>query len=99
NANYLVAAISDFSLRGGYNTTKYSVSTNNGATWTDAFVPLSGGMPATSDGQTWAANSDPVVAISKTGTVYLADLYFNDSNNAGGLYVSVGTLDAATNTV
>jgi hypothetical protein len=99
NSNELVAAISDFSLRGGYNTTKYSVSLNNGSTWTQAFVPLANGFPATSDGVQWDANSDPVVAISKTGTVYLADLYFSASNNSGGLYVSTGTVNTSTGAI
>src|SRR5713226_2002266 len=31
NSSNLVAAISDFSLRGGFNTTKYAFSFNNGA--------------------------------------------------------------------
>jgi hypothetical protein len=96
NGSKLVAAISDFSLRGGYNTTKYSVSYNNGVSWTQAFVPLDAttSRPATSDGQTWDANSDPVVAIDRAGRVYLANLYFNatNGNGAGGFYVSVGTL-------
>jgi len=60
----LVAAISDFSLRGGFNTTKYTLSTNNGSTWKQAFIPRnSAGLPLTSDGAAWQANSDPVVAI------------------------------------
>jgi hypothetical protein len=97
NGNNLVAMISDFSLRGGYNTSKYAFSNNNGSggSWTQAFVPLGTGQkPATSDGQTWDANSDPVVAIDNGGRVYLANLYFNatNGNSAGGLYVSVGSL-------
>src|SRR5260370_12112894 len=41
NASNLVAAISDFSQRGGFNTTKYSFSLNNGApeSWPQAFFP------------------------------------------------------------
>jgi hypothetical protein len=58
-----------------------------------------GGFPATSDGVQWDANSDPVVAISKTGTVYLVDLYFSGSNNSGGLYVSTGTVNSSTGTI
>ena len=52
----LVAAISDFSLRSGSNTSKYAFSLGNGGagTWTDSFVPLdSGGFPVTSDGISW----------------------------------------------
>jgi len=99
----LAAGISDFSLRGGWNTTKYSVSYDNGSTWAEAFVPCQTATlfgvtqcyPATADGQAWQANSDPVVAIDKLGNVYVADLYFNGDNNAGGFYVSVGTLGSA----
>jgi hypothetical protein len=91
----LVATISDFALRSGFNTTKYAVSTDNGSTWSENYVPLSGGFPATNDGgttTTWQANSDPTVAIDKAGNVFLANLYLNGSNNANGFYVSVGNL-------
>jgi hypothetical protein len=92
----VVAAISDFSLRGGSNTTKLASSTDNGTTWTESFVPLSGGAPATSDGLVWPYNSDPVVAIDRSGKAYIADLYFNSSgnDNSNGLYVSVGTISS-----
>ncbi len=95
NLNNVVAAISDFALRGGYNTTKYAFSLSGGAagTWTEAYVPLVNGFPATSDGRTWQANSDPVVAIGRSGNVYIADLYFNASNKANGFYVSVASIN------
>ena len=96
NPNNSVAVTSDFSLRGGANTTKYVVSFNNGAagTWFEHFIPTPNGMPATSDGRTWEFNSDPVVAIDGQANVFLASLYFNDSfrNKANGVYVSVGRL-------
>jgi hypothetical protein len=105
NANYLVAAISDFSstrLGSGYNTTKYAWSSDNGDTWQEAFVPTynnvpvdQGGFPV-ADGQSWDANSDPVVAIDNSGNVYIADLYFNVSDKANGYYVNVGQLDPTT---
>jgi hypothetical protein len=92
--SFLVAAISDFSLRGGSNTTKYAVSATNGTSWSESFVPLTGGAPATGDGQVWPYNSDPVVAIDLPGNVYLADLYFHSEtgDNSNGLYVSVGNV-------
>jgi hypothetical protein len=92
--NNMVAVISDFSLRGGYNTTKYAVSFSRGdaGTWSEYFVPLLNWQPATSDSQTWEANSDPVVAVDKIGNVYASSLYFNDSNSANGIYVNVGQL-------
>lgn len=96
NPNNSVAVVSDFSLRQGANTTKYVVSFNNGAagTWFENFIPLPNGVPATSDGQIWEFNSDPVVAIDKQANVFVANLYFNDSprNKANGIYVSVGRL-------
>ena len=99
NSKLLVAAISDFSLRGGFNTTKYVVSTTNGGagSWVQRFVPRnSSGLLVTSDGAVWQANSDPVVAIDKLGNVYLADLYIAVSNTGNatndGLYVSVGNV-------
>ncbi len=102
NASNVVAAISDFALRGGYNTTKYVFSTNNGTTWLENYIPTdpSSGVLVTGAGlnaQIWYANSDPVVAIDKRGYVYLANLYLINAsfsvtnNNANGVYVSVAT--------
>ena len=94
DGNNLVAAISDFSLRGGYNTTKYAWSSDNGSTWSDAYVPLDGATsePITGDGLIWQANSDPVVAFDDQGHVYMSNLYLsvdNSGNVSGtGLYVS-----------
>jgi hypothetical protein len=92
NPANLVAAISDFALRGGYNTTKYAFSTDNGADWAESYVGLDASeFPLTSDGLSWEANSDPVLANDTSGSVYLSDLYFNGSDDANGLYVSVAT--------
>jgi hypothetical protein len=90
----LVAVTSDYSLRNGFNTTKYAVSFGNGGagTWSESFMPLAGGSPATSDSLIWEANSNPAVAIDKLGNVYVADLFLNGSNSANGLYVTVGQL-------
>lgn len=96
-ANYqnLVSGISDFSF--AQNITKYAYSTDDGATWTDAFVPFnSGGFLATGDGQIWSANSDPVVANDGHGNVYLSSLYIALSALTGqvlysGLYVAHAT--------
>ena len=96
--NNLVAMISDFSLRGGFNTSKFAFSNNDGSNWNESFVPLSAGFPATADGHLWQANSDPVVAIDKLGNVYLENLYlqvdsaFNITND--GLYVCVANLQS-----
>ena len=98
NPSNLVAAISDFSQRGGFNTTKYAFSLNNGAdkSWSDAFVPVDpSGALVTSDQQLWDANSDPVVAIDNVGHVYLASLYLDALAITNGLYVGVGTLDSS----
>jgi hypothetical protein len=95
NSANLVTAVSDFSSALGFNTTKFAYSTDDGATWTDSFIPLDpffGLFPATSDGFLWFANSDPVVAISRTGNVYLADLYLDAIDNGNGFYVNVGTV-------
>ena len=99
----LVAAISDFSRTVppppagvlGFNTTKYAVSVDNGAHWTENFVPEAAAsqLLATSDGQLWEANSDPVVAIDNAGRVYLASLYIINEALAGeGLYVCLSTV-------
>lgn len=96
NPSNLVAAISDFSRLLGFNTTKFAVSTDGGATWRESFIPLDdlfGLFPATGDGNFWLANSDPVVAIDRIGNVYLVDLYLDAIDNGNGLYVSVGTVN------
>ena len=71
----LLAMISDFSLNGGFNTSKWAFSNNGGTTWRQSFVPRQSGFPVTADGHVWQANSDPVVAIDKLGNAYLANLY------------------------
>jgi hypothetical protein len=101
NSSNLVAAISDFSLRGGFNTTKFAFSFNNGAagSWRENFVPLVNGSPATGDGNVWQANSDPVLAIDRFGHVYLVDLYINvlgSGNTVDGLYVSIGSVSGSS---
>ena len=95
NANTFVATVSDFAL-GGFNTTKYAVSPDNGGTWTEHYVPLDPlfGFLVTGDGYLWFANSDPTVAIDKSGNVYLANLYLDVVDNGNGLYVSVASLPA-----
>jgi hypothetical protein len=99
----LVGAISDFSLRGGFNTTKYTLSPNNGSTWKQAFIPRnSTGLPLTADGAAWQANSDPVVAIDRLGNYYIASLYIAvDSNGQAtndGFYVTRGNLSTGVTT-
>jgi len=95
NFNHLIAMISDFSLNGGFNTSKYAFSSNDGSSWSQHFVPLSGGFPATADGHIWQANSDPVVAMDKLGNVFLANLYLQVKGNKvtnDGYYVCSATL-------
>ena len=95
--NNLVAAVSDFSQPSGFNFTKWSLSTNGGTTWKENFVPYntSTGLLTTSDGLSWDANSDPVLAFDQSGDVFLSDLYINVDSfgriTAEGLYVSVDT--------
>lgn len=89
NSQIILSAISDFAA--GFNTTKYAFSSNNGASWTESYVPVdpSTGFLATGDGFFWLANSDPTVAIDKSGNAYLADLYLDAIDNGNGFYVSV----------
>ena len=95
NFNHLIAMISDFSQNGGSNLSKFAFSSNDGAGWSESFVPTSGGFPVTADGHVWQANSDPVVAIDKLGNVYLANLYLAVRGNHvtnDGYYVCSATL-------
>lgn len=97
NFSVLVSAISDFSrpLAGFLvNTTKLATSSDNGASWLETFVPQgSDERPTTSDGLSWDANSDPVVAVDKLGNVFAANLYINFvSQSNDGFYVSKGTI-------
>lgn len=92
----LLAMISDFSLNGGFNTSKWAFSNNGGTTWRQSFVPRQSGFPVTADGHGWQANSDPVVAIDKLGNAYLANLYLQIDTKGNvtndGYYVCVATL-------
>lgn len=96
NFNNLISMISDFSQNGGFNLSKFAFSSNNGASWTESFVPTSGGEPVTADGHIWQANSDPVVAIDRLGNVYLANLYLQVNSGGSvtndGYYVCSATL-------
>jgi hypothetical protein len=96
NFNHLIAMISDFSQNGGFNLSKFAFSSNDGASWSESFVPRSStGFPITADGHVWQANSDPVVAIDKLGNVYLANLYLQVSGQRvtnDGYYVCSATL-------
>lgn len=96
NSKNLLAMISDFSLNGGFNTSKWVFSKNGGTSWKQGFVPRQGGFPVTADGHVWQANSDPVVAIDKLGNAYLENLYLQADSKGNvtndGLYVCVATL-------
>jgi hypothetical protein len=100
NTCQMVGAISDFSIRGGFNTTKFSATYDFGVTWHEGFLPVSGtgvkGKVATGD-LLFDANSDPVVAIDRGGRVYVSNLCFNSgkspvNNPENGIYVAVKPL-------
>jgi len=97
--NNLISMISDFSQNGGFNLSKFAFSSDNGLSWSESFVPTSGGFPKTADGHIWQANSDPVVAIDKFGNVFLSNLYLqvdefgnvtNDGHYVGSAKLSSG---------
>ena len=98
NFNNLISMISDFSQNGGFNLSKFAFSSNNGASWSESFIPTSGGFPKTADGHVWQANSDPVVAIDKLGNAFLANLYLQADSNGNvtndGLYVCSAKLSS-----
>jgi hypothetical protein len=94
-----IASVSDFSLRSGYNTTKYCYTLDGGNTWTQNFVPLDTGTlkPTSADFIVWDVNSDPGVAFSPSGnTAYVSSLYFNTTDSANGIYVAANTLPTSS---
>jgi len=97
NGQNLVSAISDFSQPSGFNFTKWTLSSTGGASWSENFVPFNSGtdLLVTSDGRSWNANSDPVVAFDRIGNVFLSDLYIAVDSlgriTSEGLYVSTDT--------
>ena len=99
----LVSAISDFSQPSGFNFTKWALSSTGGASWSENFVPFNSGTDqlVTSDGRSWNANSDPVVAFDRTGNVFLSDLYLAVDSfgriTSEGLYVSTDTFSNLRN--
>ena len=88
NAANMVGVITDYSLRNiNEGTTKYVVSNNGGATWTQSFVPLVGVNLVTGDGVQWLDDRDPSVAIDKLGNVFVAGVYellANTHQGSGG---------------
>jgi hypothetical protein len=67
---------------------RYSVSLDNGATWTDSVAPL-----VTSDGRTWTSSFDPIVAVDRLGNAFLSGVFSDGSANEG-IYVSVAQVFA-----
>lgn len=100
NHSNLVGMITDYSLPGGLGTTRYAVSTNGGAGWTDTFVPISGGSATTADGAIWPDNRDPSLGIDKLGNVFLSGIYAQAPGSGphpgSGVYVCAGTLPSVT---
>lgn len=111
NERNLVAIITDYSERSGgissNGASKYAISNDYGVTWGQAFVPLSGKYPITSDGIKWLVDRDPGVAIDLAGNVYFSGLYLKlapgqasaavnppiaRQTTPGGVYVCAGTL-------
>lgn len=94
-----VEAISDFSMRGGFNTTKFAITYDFADTWQEGFMPVTGtgntGKLLSSDAQQWDANSDPVVAFDSLGNVYITSLYFNSGNKRNGIYIAKKAVGAA----
>src|SRR5262249_39450590 len=70
------------------------LSSDGGASWREAFVPFDQNtdLLLTSDGRSWSANSDPVLAFDRSGHVYLSNLYILVDSfgriTSEGLYVS-----------
>jgi hypothetical protein len=100
NSHNLVAMISDFSILRAeffFNTSKFAVSTDDGTSWSESFVPLNARkFPVTADNHVWEANSDPVVAMDKAGNVFLANLYLQVNKDGNvtndGYYVCVANI-------
>jgi hypothetical protein len=100
DSSVLFAVISDFSIRGGFNTTKvaYSNPDDGPNHWESYFLPFnSKGYLETSDGALWQANSDPVVVMGNGGYLYISSLYLNGNNRANGLYVGAAQINFSTN--
>jgi hypothetical protein len=101
NDSNLVASIIDFSLQGGgFGALKYAVSNNKGALWTESFLPLTGLLPTTSDGEQWADNRDPSVAIDKLGNVLVTSIYAQAPQSGvqppTGVYTCASTLPSVS---
>lgn len=80
NPSTLVGIITDYSLRPGNDqvngVSKYTISNDGGATWSDQFVPIkSNAYGLTSDGVAWLVDRDPGIGIDRSGYVYFSGLY------------------------
>jgi hypothetical protein len=99
NSKTLVAAIIDASQAVGLSAAtpshpiveKYAFSFDNGETWTEKF-----NTNVTGDGQVWATEFDPSLAVDKLGNVYLGSVYGfpSSTGDANGVYVNVAHLAA-----
>lgn len=95
NSCVWMAVVSDFSIRGGFNTTKYSITYDAGTTWNQGFLPHNAASVTTSDGHSFDANSDPVVAFDRQGRIYITSLYFNSGSKPNGIYIAVAPAGSA----
>jgi hypothetical protein len=115
NFQDLFAAVIDFGSgrivdgRTGLSTSKFTVSSDNGTTWVDGYIPIDNdpssphfGFLPTADGNFWDWNGDPVVAVDKHGTAYLSSIYSDKVTQglaeSSGLYVGVRSLAALPTT-
>jgi hypothetical protein len=115
NFQNLLAAVIDFgsgrSVDGitGLSMTKFTVSSDNGTSWADGYLPIDTnplsptyGFLPTADGHFWDWNGDPVVAVDKLGNAYLSSIYSDKVTQglegSGGLYVAVQSLAALPTT-
>jgi hypothetical protein len=115
SAQNLFAAVIDFGSGrtvggiSGLSTTKVAVSSDNGATWVDSYIPidtnpfsLGYGLLPTADGLFWDWNGDPAVAVDKRGNAYLASIYSDKVTRgvhaSNSLYVGVQSLAALATT-
>ncbi len=102
NFSNLVAVISDFSQNTGFNMTKYAVSTDNGTSWAESFVPRnSSNYPTTGDGANWTFMADPTAAIDNLGNYFISSVYANEDANgnitSNGVYVGVARTGGGAN--
>jgi hypothetical protein len=85
NRRNIVGGQNDYRLGGSFSGVNASV--DGGRTWYDTLHPL----PSLQSGEMLDSSGDPAITFDREGTVYLASIVFNRTNDNNGIWVNRST--------